>query len=57
MGYLACVDPKDKDMVELTLQPLIELCSRYKNGVKGQMISAVSALINREAIEEKTSLA
>ena len=53
MGYLACVDPKDKDMVELTLQPLIELCSRYKNGVKGQMISAVSALITRYLEVEK----
>ena len=40
-------------MVELTLQPLIELCSKYKNGVKGQMISAVSALITRYLDVEK----
>ncbi len=53
MGYLAGVDPKERDMAELTLQPIIELCSRYKNGVKGQMINAVSALLYRYLEVEK----
>ncbi|TRY78898.1 hypothetical protein TCAL_01701 [Tigriopus californicus] len=52
-AYLSSVDPKDKDIVELTIQPIIELCNRYKHGVKGQMKHTVCDLIQRYLDVEK----
>ena len=45
LGYLSGVGQKEKDIAELTVQPLMELCSVYKNGVKGQMRKAVCELL------------
>eukprot|EP00095_Tigriopus_kingsejongensis_P004246 maker-scaffold711_size108467-snap-gene-0.33 protein:Tk04246 transcript:maker-scaffold711_size108467-snap-gene-0.33-mRNA-1 annotation:"hypothetical protein DAPPUDRAFT_222043" len=53
MAYLASVDPKEKDIVELTIQPIIELCNRYKQGVKGQMKHTICDLIQRYLEVEK----
>lgn len=53
LGYLSSVDPKEKDFVEMTIQPMISLCSQYKNGVKGQMRSAVIELIDKYLEVEK----
>lgn len=53
MGFLATVDTKEKDMVELTIQPIVEVCNRYKHGVKGQITSGVSALLDRYLQVEK----
>ncbi len=46
-GFLSTVDAKDKDLAELTIQPIFDLCNRYKNGVKGQITNAVAALLDR----------
>ena len=53
MGYLSTVAIKEKDMVELTLQPIMDLCSRYKLGVRGQMKTAVQCLLNKYLAVEK----
>merc|ERR1712020_424749 len=53
MAYLSTVTIKEKDLVELTLQPIMELCSRYKSGVRGQMKTAVVHLINKYLEVEK----
>ncbi len=45
LGYLSGVGQKEKDLAELTLQPLMELCSVYKNGVRGQLRKAVCELL------------
>ena len=46
-AFLASVDAKEKDLVDPTIEPIFELCNRYKHGVKGQITSAVGALIEQ----------
>ena len=53
LGHLATVNAKEKEMVELTLEPIMEVCSRYKAGVRGQMKRAVVHLINKYLSVEK----
>ncbi len=53
LGYLSSVSAKEKDMAELTIQPLMELCNVYKNGVKGQMKTAVCELVEAYLDVEK----
>jgi hypothetical protein len=53
LGYLSTVNVEVKDLVELTLQPIMDLCSRYKAGVRGQMKTAVMHLVNKYLEVEK----
>jgi hypothetical protein len=32
LDYLSKIDPRERDIVELTLEPIVELCSRYRGG-------------------------
>ena len=54
LAYLASIEEKEKDIVEMTISPVMELCNRYKNGVKGHLKVAVSELIDAYLDVEKT---
>ena len=47
LKHLATVDSKDKDLLDLTLDPVIQLCNRYKAGTRGYVKRSVVDLINR----------
>ncbi|QQP49798.1 Uncharacterized protein FKW44_010585, partial [Caligus rogercresseyi] len=52
-AYLAGINPKDKEIAEMTVQPIIDLCTRYRNGVRGQMKDTVTDLLRRYIEVEK----
>ena len=47
LDYLSRIDSRERDIVELTLEPLLELCARYRGGVRGHMKMAVCDMIKR----------
>ncbi|XP_040575050.1 acetyl-CoA carboxylase [Lepeophtheirus salmonis] len=52
-AYLAGINPKEKEIAEMTVQPIIDLCTRYRNGVRGQMKDSVTDLLWRYIEVEK----
>mgnify|MGYP002046183517 FL=1 len=53
LDYLSRIDSRERDIVELTLEPLLELCARYRGGVRGHMKMAVCDMIKRYTDVEK----
>ena len=53
LGYLSTLHPREKDMADLTLEPLMDLCSQYKSGIRGQMKKAVCELVDQYLSVEK----
>ena len=53
LDYLSRIDARERDIVELTLEPILELCSRYRGGVRGHMKMAVCDMIKRYTEVEK----
>ena len=53
LNHLAGVPAKDKELVELTLEPIIELCGRYKAGIRGHVKQSVVNIINKYLEVEK----
>ena len=53
LAYLSNLHPREKDMADLTLEPLMDLCTRYKSGIRGQMKKAVCELIEQYLSVEK----
>ena len=47
LDYLSHIDSRERDIVELTLEPMLELCARYRGGVRGHMKMAVCDMIKR----------
>ena len=47
LKHLVTVDSKNKDLLDLTLDPVIQLCNRYKAGTRGYVKRSVVDLINR----------
>lgn len=47
LDYLASIDVRERDMSELTLEPVMELCANYRGGVRGHMKVAIRDLIKR----------
>ena len=39
------IDSKERDLNELTLEPIIELCTRYRGGLRGHMKNAICDMI------------
>ena len=44
---------RERDIVELTLEPIVELCSRYRGGARGHMKMAIVQMIRRYTDVEK----
>jgi hypothetical protein len=53
LAYLSNLHPREKDMADLTLEPIMDLCTRYKSGIRGQMKKAVCELIEQYLSVEK----
>ena len=53
LHHLAGVPAKDKELVESTLEPIIELCGRYKAGTRGHVKQSVVNIINKYLEVEK----
>jgi len=53
LDYLSKIDPRERDIVELTLEPIVELCSRYRGGARGHMKMAIVQMIRRYTDVEK----
>ncbi len=47
LDYLSRIDPRERDIVELTLEPIVDLCSRYREGIRGHMKMAICQMISR----------
>nr|APH81346.1 ACC [Paracyclopina nana] len=53
LDYLSRIDTRERDIVELTLEPIMELCSRYRGGARGHMKMAICDIIKRYTDVEK----
>jgi hypothetical protein len=53
LAYLSNLHPREKDMADLTLEPIMDLCTRYKSGIRGQTKKAVCELIEQYLSVEK----
>ena len=53
LDYLSRIDSRERDINELTLEPIMELCSRYRGGVRGHMKMAICDMIKRYTDVEK----
>jgi acetyl-CoA carboxylase/biotin carboxylase 1 len=53
LDFLSSIDTRERDIVELTLEPILELCSRYRAGVRGHMKLAICEMIKRYTDVEK----